>query len=233
VINKLEFIQPFVIGVGGGSGSGKTCVSNLIRHRYKDTGVAILNQDSYYIDRSAVREDQRPSLNYDHPSAFDHDLLLRHVEQLINGSVVERPCYCFIAHTRRVETELINPAPVILVEGIFALWDPRLRSRMNFRIYVDADSDLRLIRRLRRDVLERGRTMESVVEQYLASVRPMYEAFVKPTQVNADLVVVNSGSLEDLATLLDGIAADSFRNDGQTSRTRTTRQMLGSVLPVS
>jgi len=229
-MDKLEFMQPFVIGVGGGSGSGKTCVSNLIRHRYKDTGVAILNQDSYYLDRSATREDQRSSLNYDHPSAFDHDLLLRHVEQLINGSVVERPCYCFSTHTRRLESELISPAPVILVEGIFALWDPRLRSRMNFKIYVDADSDLRLIRRLRRDVLERGRTTESVVEQYLASVRPMYEAFVKPTRVNADLVVVNSGSLENLAMLLDGIAADSFEMTVRPQEAGSTRQILGSAL---
>ena len=216
--------HPFVIGVRGGTGSGKSCVSDLLCRRYDASGIAVLNQDSYYVDRSALSVEERRSLNYDHPSAIDHDLLLRHVEKLAKGSAIERPCYCFSTHTRSSETELIHPAAVILVEGIFALWDPRLRSRMNLRIYVDAEPDLRFIRRLRRDIRERGRTVESVVEQYLESVRPMHEAFIEPTKAHANFVVRNSGSMEDLSTLLDRIAADNLKVPSPTPEQRTPRR---------
>ena len=197
--------RPLIIGIAGGTGSGKTSVSDILRRRYEGTGVAVLNHDSYYVDHSDMSEEERRSFNYDHPSAVDHDLLLKHLEQLVNGSDVERPCYCFSTHTRRSETVLIKPAAVILVEGIFALWDPRLRSHMNLKIYVDADPDLRFIRRLQRDIVERGRTVESVVEQYLESVRPMHQIFVEPTKAHASHVVDNSGSFRDLTTLLDRV----------------------------
>ena len=201
-------LSPFVIGIGGGTGSGKTYVTDMLCRKCADTGVAVLNQDSYYLDRSGRSEEERRSLNYYHPSAIDHDLLLHHLGQLLSGSAVGRPCYCFTTHSRRSEVELVNPAPVILVEGIFALWDPRLRARMDLKIYVDADPGLRFIRRLRKDVGERGRTLHSVFRQYQDSVRPMHEAFIQPTRAYADFVIDNSGSLENLATLLKGLTTE-------------------------
>ena len=182
-------LSPFVIGIGGGTGSGKTLVTDILCRKCADTGVAVLNQDSYYLDRSGLSEEERRSLNYDHPSATDHDLLLGHLEQLLNGLAVERPCYCFVTHSRRSEVELVQSAPIILIEGIFALWDPRLRARMDLKIYVDADPGLRFIRRARRDVGERGRTLHSVVKQYQDTVQPMHQTFIQPTKEYADLVL--------------------------------------------
>jgi uridine kinase len=196
---------PFVIGIGGGSGSGKTRVADLLCRRYITSGFALLSLDSYYVDRKNLVEAERASLNYDHPSAIDHDLLLSHVEELCRNSAICKPCYCFKTHTRR-EVELVYPAPVVLVEGIFGLWDPRLRANMNLKIYVDAEPDLRFIRRLQRDVVERGRTLDSVIKQYLESVRPMYEAYIEPTKAYADVVVHNSGSIEDLAISVEHAA---------------------------
>ncbi len=197
---------PFVIGIGGGSGSGKTRVAELLCQRYGTSGFALLSQDSYYVDRKDLAEAERASLNYDHPSAIDHDLLLHHVEELCRHSSISKPCYCFETHARREVSELVRPAPVILVEGIFGLWDPRLRANMNLKIYVDADPDLRFIRRLQRDVVERGRTLDSVIKQYVESVRPMHEAYIEPTKAHADVVVHNSGSAEDLAISVEHAA---------------------------
>lgn len=197
---------PFVIGIGGGSGSGKTVVADFLCRRYSTSGFALLNQDSYYVDRKNLDEAERASLNYDHPSAIDHDLLLYHIEELCRNSSIGKPCYCFKTHTRREASELVYPAPVVLVEGIFGLWDPRLRTKMNLRIYVDAEPDLRFVRRVQRDVVERGRTLDSVIKQYLESVRPMHYAYIEPTKAYADVVVDNSGSLGDLAIRVERAA---------------------------
>jgi uridine kinase len=200
-----------VIGIAGGTGSGKTCVADILRQRYQESGVAVLNQDSYYLDRSGLDEEERWSLNYDQPSAIDHDLLLKHLNQLVNGSAVARPCYCSITHTRRAEVKLLLPGSIILVEGLFVLRDARLRSRMDLKVYVEADPGLRFIRRLRRDVLERGQTLESVIRQYQDSVRPMHQVFIAATKAHANFVINNSGSLENLPTLLEGVMAEIVR----------------------
>ena len=203
--------RPMVIGIGGGTGSGKTAVSDMIRRKYAAGGVTVLNQDSYYVDRSQVSAEERRTLNYDHPSSIDHDLLLRHLEQLLSGLSIKCPCYCFATHTRTNRFDLLQPAPIILVEGIFALWDTRLRAHMDIKIYMEGDSDLRFIRRLRRDVRERGRTLESVIEQYLDTVRPMHKAFIDSTKAQATMVIENSGSMESLETIVAEIVPAAFR----------------------
>ncbi len=198
--------MPFVLGVAGGSGSGKTTVVERIRAIVGPGHLALLPMDNYYRDLGDLPFEERVKTNYDHPDAFDLDLLVEHLEALIEGQPVAMPLYSFVEHARRPETETLRPAPVIVVEGILALYDPRLRERMDLKVYVDADPDVRFIRRLLRDLRERGRTTESVIEQYLASVRPMHLAFVEPTKRYADLIVPvggqNTPALEVLASRL-------------------------------
>jgi len=203
--------RPVVIGIAGGTGSGKTCVTDILRQRYNETCVAVLDQNSYHLDRSRLNKEERRSLNYDHPSAIDYNLLLRHLNQLVNGSAVERPSYCFITHTRRAEVKLILPGSIILVEGLYVLRDLRLRSRMDLKVYIEADPGLRFIRQLRRDVLERAQTLQAVIRQYQDSVRPLHQVFIAATKAHANFVIDNSGSLEDLPTLLEGVMAEILR----------------------
>ncbi len=189
---------PFVIGITGGTASGKTTLAAGLLRKYAQEGTCLLDQDSYYRDRSHLSMSERRYINYDEPEAFEHDLLLLHLQRLVGGEPVEKPVYCFTTHTRSTEVRLVHPASVILLEGLFALWDPRIRALMDLRIYVDADADLRFIRRARRDVLERARTMESVINQYLGSVRPMHLLYIEPTRTYADLVLQNNGTEEEL-----------------------------------
>lgn len=154
---------------------------------------------------------ERQRINYDEPEAFEHDLLLLHLQRLASGEPVERPVYCFATHTRSREVQLLHPTAMILLEGLFALWDPRIRSLMDLRIYVEADADLRFIRRVRRDVLERGRTMESVIDQYLGSVRPMHLLYIEPTRAYADLVVPNNRTEEELLSAAEEVIAQALR----------------------
>jgi uridine kinase len=195
--------KPFVVGIGGGTGAGKTTITHMICSWYKDPGVCLLDQDSYYRDRSGLSLEERQAINYDHPSAFDHDLLACQMERLIQGVRIEKPRYCFSTHTRSTSVDEVHPAPIIVLEGILVLWDARVRSMMDLKIYVEADADLRFIRRLRRDVTERGRTMESVVTQYLESVRPMHQQYIEPTKAHADMVINNASSLSALAATIE------------------------------
>jgi uridine kinase len=199
---------PLIIGIGGGTGSGKTTVARNLFERYAELGVSLLDLDSYYLDRSHQSLEERALVNYDEPSAIDYDLLLSHVERLASGQSIEKPRYLFATHTRSSEFDVINPTPLIIVEGILALWDLRICSLMGLKIYVDADADLRLVRRLQRDLRERGRTPESVIVQYLQTVRPMHRRYVEPTKSNADLVVdTSSGSCPGLIEAVDGALA--------------------------
>jgi uridine kinase len=201
--------KPFLIGIGGGTGAGKTTLARALRERYAGVGVSIVEQDSYYQDRSDLSETERKVLNYDQPSAIDHELLFGHLERLVSGIAIEKPRYCFARHTRSPEAERISPTPLIILEGLFALWDSRIRSLMGLKIYVDADPDLRFIRRLRRDVLERGRTVESVIAQYLESVRPMHHIYIGPTKAHADLVLDTSAArLGQLVASVDRALAE-------------------------
>lgn len=202
------------IGIAGGTGSGKTTLARCLLQAFAADGACLLDQDAYYLDRSHLSEKERLLLNYDEPQAIDHALLLRHLTDLIRGAAIQKPSYCFQTHTRKIETQTVGPAKIILLEGLFALWDPSVRELLDFRIYVHADADIRFIRRARRDILERGRTIESIIDQYLMTVRPMHEMYIEPTRACADLVL--SSDRDDSAGLLaTALQAINGRFEGQ------------------
>lgn len=186
--------QTTIIGIAGGSGSGKTTVTNAIMKNLEGHSVALLAQDYYYKDQSHLTFEERLETNYDHPFAFDNDLLIHNLKDLRNGKPVEVPTYDYSQHIRSKETIAFDPKDVIIVEGIFALENNTLRDMMDVKIYVDTDADLRILRRLTRDTKERGRTMESVINQYLNVVRPMHEQFIEPTKKHADIIIPEGGS---------------------------------------
>lgn len=185
--------SPVVIGVAGGSGSGKTTVVRRIVESLGDDRVTLLEHDRYYRDRSDLRLEERAALNYDHPDALETDLLVRHVHELRAGRPVEVPVYDFARYVRPGPTETAHPRRAIIVEGILIFTDAALRALLDVKVFVDADDDIRFIRRLRRDVAERGRTMESVIEQYQATVKPMHLEFVEPSKRYADIIVPQGG----------------------------------------
>jgi len=186
-------MHPVLIGVAGGSGSGKTTVSQAILDQVGRDRIAYLQHDAYYRDRSALPPAERARINYDHPDSLETDLLIAHLKQLRAGRAIEMPQYDFAQHVRKAETRRIEPKPVILVEGILIFVDRTLRELFDIKIFVDTDADLRFIRRLQRDITERGRTMESVVAQYQATVRPMHLEFVEPSKRYADIIIPEGG----------------------------------------
>ncbi|WP_278925504.1 uridine kinase [Staphylococcus auricularis] len=183
-----------IIGIAGGSGSGKTTVTNEIMKNLEGYSVALLAQDYYYKDQSHLTFEERLETNYDHPFAFDNDLLISNLQDLRRGKVVNVPTYDYTNHTRSSETITFEPKDVIIVEGIFTLENKTLRDLMDVKIYVDTDADLRILRRLIRDTEERGRSMESVINQYLNVVRPMHNQFIEPTKKYADIIIPEGGS---------------------------------------
>ncbi|MYL47871.1 uridine kinase [Halobacillus litoralis] len=185
--------KPVVIGVAGGSGSGKTSVTRSIIQRFTDKTLLMLEQDYYYKDQSDVPFEERLQTNYDHPLAFDNDLLIEHLEQLLEQKSVEKPVYDYKMHTRSDETIHVEPKEVIIVEGILVLEDERLRDLMDIKVFVDTDADVRIIRRLMRDINERGRSLDSVIEQYINVVRPMHLQFVEPTKRYSDIIIPEGG----------------------------------------
>lgn len=186
-------MQPILIGVAGGSGSGKTTVSETILDRVGRDRIAYLQHDAYYRDRSGMAFEERVKINYDHPDSLETDLLVTHLKELRARRPVEVPVYDFAWHTRKTETRHVEPRPVILVDGILIFVDRDLREMFDIKIFVDTDADLRFIRRLERDIAERGRTRESVVNQYLETVRPMHLDFVEPSKRYADLIIPEGG----------------------------------------
>ena len=185
--------KPIIIGVTGGSGSGKTSVSRAIFNNFPDHSIMMLEQDSYYKDQSHLSFEERLNTNHDHPFAFDNDLLIQHVGDLLNYKAIEKPVYDYVAHTRSQATIIQEPKEVIILEGILILEDERLRDLMDIKVYVDTDDDIRIIRRIKRDMEERGRTLDSVIEQYLTVVKPMYHQFIEPTKRYADIIVPEGG----------------------------------------
>jgi uridine kinase len=181
--------KPLIIGVTGGSASGKTSVSRAILDNFPDEKIAMIEHDSYYKDQSNLVFEERLKTNYDHPLAFDTDLLIAHLKELSEGRAVDIPIYDYTAHTRSEETYRQNPTDVIIVEGILVLDDKRLRDLMDIKIFVDTDDDVRIIRRIKRDITERGRTLDNVIEQYLSAVKPMYHQFIEPTKRYADVIL--------------------------------------------
>lgn len=193
---------PFFIGVAGGSGSGKTTVTRRVIETVGQGGVAVLNQDNYYRDQSHMPFEERLHTNYDHPAAFDWELLQQHVQALLAGQSIEMPLYDFTQHTRAEHTQRIHSAPVMVLEGFFSLYDAPLRDLMSLKVFVDADADVRFIRRLERDTRERGRSAESVIAQYLEFVRPMHLSFVEPTKRYADVIIQHGGMNEPALDML-------------------------------
>jgi uridine kinase len=182
-----------IIGICGGTGSGKTTVANRILESVSKNEVVFLQQDSYYRNLDQLPLDLRKIANFDHPDAIDNDLLVEHVRALKRGEAVELPLYDFKTNSRMADTLHIEPRPIIIVEGILIFAEKRLLDEMDIRVYVDTPDDIRFIRRLRRDVAERGRTVESVIEQYLATVRPMHTQFVEPSKRCADVIIPEGG----------------------------------------
>ncbi|MDI6808924.1 MAG: uridine kinase [Candidatus Eisenbacteria bacterium] len=182
-----------LIGIAGGSGSGKTLVADTIFEELGPRKVVIVRQDSYYKDLKGVPWEERVKRNYDHPDAFDSELLTSHLRHLLSGEQVEQPIYDFQAHARKEETLRIGGKSIIVLEGILILDDPALRELMDIKVYIDTDPDVRLIRRLKRDTAERGRSVEAVVTQYEETVRPMHMQFVEPSKRYADIIIPEGG----------------------------------------
>ncbi|MCJ8172143.1 uridine kinase [Clostridium botulinum] len=185
--------RPVLIGITGGTGSGKSTVAKEIYNKFDEACIAMIEQDSYYKDQSSIPFEERCKKNYDHPDAFDNELLIDHLKNLVDLNVIEKPIYDFEAHNRKEETIKVEPRDIIIVEGILVLQDPRVRELLDIKIYVDTDADVRIIRRLLRDINERGRTVDSVINQYLTVVRPMHMQFIEPSKRYADIIIPEGG----------------------------------------
>lgn len=185
-------LNPIIIGIAGGTGSGKSTLADNIRKEFANN-ITMLSHDYYYKSNSHLSFDERKKLNYDHPDAFDTDLLIEHLNKLKKGEVIYRPNYSFVTYLREEQTVEVVPKKVILLDGILIFENKELRDMMDIKIFVDTDADIRFIRRLVRDVSDRGRTLESVIEQYTTTVKPMHEQFVEPSKKYADIIVPEGG----------------------------------------
>ncbi|ETO40167.1 Uridine kinase [Fructilactobacillus florum 8D] len=203
--------RPVIIGVTGGSSSGKTTVSRAILERLSGHSIAIIQQDSYYRDQAELSMAARKQVNYDHPDAFDDDLLIEQLQDLLHYQAIKKPVYDYTQFTRSTQTICQQPTDVIILEGILTLNEPRLRDLMDIKAFVDTDDDIRLIRRIERDTKERGRTLEMVIQQYLTTVRPMYQQFVEPSKRYADIIIPRGGknvvAIDLLTTKIQAILA--------------------------
>ena len=198
-----------IIGIAGGTGSGKTTVVRKIAESLPPHYVAVVPLDSYYNDTTHMTDEERSAINFDHPDAFDWKLLIEHVKQLKAGNAVEQPTYSYIESNRQKETVHVEPKPVIIIEGIMTLLNKKLRDMMDLKIFVDTDSDERLIRNIQRDVVERGRTVEMVIDRYRKVLKPMHEQFIEPTKKYADLIIPQGGDnktgINILKSYIEGI----------------------------
>jgi uridine kinase len=185
--------RPILIGISGGTGSGKSTIARAIYKQFDDTCIAMIEQDSYYKDQSHLSYEERIKTNYDHPDAFDTEFLVHQLNTLLNGKSIEKPIYNFEIHNRIEETVPVQPREIIIVEGILILQEKILRDMLDIKIYVDTDADVRFIRRLVRDINERGRTTDSVINQYLNVVKPMHEQFTELTKRYADIIIPEGG----------------------------------------
>jgi uridine kinase len=184
---------PVIIGIAGGTGSGKTTVAQAIYDRVGSGRIEWISHDSYYRNFEGLSPEERHKINFDHPDSLETELLIRHLDVLAKGSSVEVPLYDFAAHTRRTDTQRVEPRRVVIVEGILVLAEPELRKRIDIKLFVDTPADIRFMRRLIRDIQTRGRTLDSVVHQYMTTVRPMHEEFVEPSKRYADLIIPEGG----------------------------------------
>jgi uridine kinase len=189
-------MRSLIIGVAGGSGSGKSTVARKVTEQLTDVSVAQVSMDAYYRNMSHLTFDERRQLNWDHPDLVDMELLGDQLEALATGAAVDKPLYDYVAHLRATRTERVSGADVVLVDGILLFWNPRVRALCDLKIFVDVEADIRLIRRIRRDMRVRGRQLNDILDQYLTTVRPMHEEFVEPTKQFADIIVPHGGRNE-------------------------------------
>nr|WP_300002372.1 uridine kinase [Tissierella sp.] len=185
--------SPILIGITGGTGSGKSTVSKKIFKTVTEKDIVIIEQDSYYKDQSDLSYNERVKTNYDHPSAFDNELLVQHLKQLMSGQAIEKPIYDFENHNRKKETLRVEPKQIIILEGILILFEKEIRDLLDIKIFVDTDSDVRVIRRILRDIKDRGRTLDSVILQYMETVRPAHLQFIDPSKRYADIIIPEGG----------------------------------------
>lgn len=207
--------KPVIIGIAGGSGSGKTTIAHEVAKQINDNDrIMIITQDSYYKDNTGLPMEERMKINYDHPDAFDMPLLEAQINQLLHKKPIEMPTYDFTAHTRSDATIHVEPADIIILEGILVLFNEEIRNLMDIKVYVDTDDDIRFIRRLQRDMKERGRSLDSVISQYLATVKPMYHQFIEPTKRYADIIVPEGGAnnvaIDMLTTKIRSVLANKL-----------------------
>jgi len=201
--------MPKLIGIAGGTASGKTSLAQALVKEYSNSTVTIIREDDYYKDQTKLTMEERIKVNYDHPLAFDYDLLYAQLDELCAGRAIRKPIYDYTQHNRSTDTELVEPVDVIIVEGLFVLENKELRNKLDIKIFVDTPADVRFIRRLKRDITERGREMDNIINQYLTTVRVMHEEFVEPSKKYADIIVpegaTNTVALDMIATKISSI----------------------------
>ena len=204
-------MRPVIIGIAGGTGSGKTTVARAIHDRVGKDKIEWISHDSYYRDFDGLSVEERHHINFDHPDSLESELLARHLDVLVKGSSVEIPIYDFTTHSRKAETQRVESRKVIIVEGILVMYEPELRKRIDIKLFVDTPADIRFVRRLMRDITTRGRTVESVIEQYVTTVRPMHEEFVEPSKRYADLIIPEGGenlvAIDAIIARVEGLLA--------------------------
>lgn len=186
--------EPLFIGISGGSGSGKTTIVRRIYKEVPERSIAIIEHDAYYKDQSNITYEERCKTNYDHPFAFDTDLFVEHIKELKKGSVIQKPIYDYSTHNRKEETIKVEPKEIIIVEGLLVFYEERIRDLLDIKIFVDTDADIRILRRINRDMRDRGRSLESIMNQYMSTVRPAHEQFIEPTKKYADIIVTEGGN---------------------------------------
>lgn len=186
--------KPILICIAGGSASGKTTLVNEIAEAFENQDIVILKHDDYYRDQSHLSLEERKNTNYDHPSSLENELLIKHLKDLLNNKSINKPIYDFVIQTRSDKYEKVNPAKVIILDGILVLEDSRIRDLADIKVFVECDEDIRLIRRIRRDMIERGRSFDGIIKQYLTTVKPMYHSFVSPSKRYADILIPNDFS---------------------------------------
>lgn len=209
----MKLSKPILIGIAGGTASGKSSIADILRDNFKySNSVIIIKEDDYYKDQSDITYEERCKTNYDHPFAFDFDLMTSQLKQLLNGESIEKPTYDYTIHNRSDKTEIVKPSDVIILEGLFALYNPEIRAMEDIKVFVDTCADVRFIRRLKRDMVERKRSLDSVINQYLTTVKPMHDQFIEPSKVYAD-VIIPEGKTNEVGIDLISTKISSILNE--------------------